>query len=217
MLQLTNLRKSYSRRLVLDIPSLQLAGGIYWIKGANGSGKTTLLKMIAGLIPFEGDILFRDISLKNKVLDYRRMVSWAEAEPLFPDFLTGAEVVSLYQEIRGVPQSSVDHLLAIFAMTSYIHTPIGTYSAGMTKKLSLVLAFLGDCPVMLLDEPLITLDDAALLSVGQLIGERSAGSAAGAGTGTIFLMSSHQQPDKSLLELLPASKELIVDNQTISN
>ena len=58
MLQLMSVKKNYGKHLVLEISSLQLNSGIYWVKGANGSGKTTLLKMIAGLLPFEGDILF---------------------------------------------------------------------------------------------------------------------------------------------------------------
>ncbi|MBS1663431.1 MAG: ATP-binding cassette domain-containing protein [Bacteroidetes bacterium] len=206
MLQLRNIKKLYNRRLILEIPFLQLDGGIYWVKGANGSGKTTLLKMIAGLIPFEGEIVFGETSLKDKPLAYRRSISWAEAEPLFPTFLTGMELVVLYQDIRKATALEVDELLKLFAMEDYIHSPVGSYSAGMMKKLSLVLAFLGDTPVIVLDEPLITLDEGSLAAVCRLIASRS--------TRTLFLMSSHQEPETGLL---PAGTELIVNHQTISN
>jgi ABC-2 type transport system ATP-binding protein len=206
MLQLTNVRKSFNRRPVLDIPFLQLANGIYWLKGANGSGKTTLLKMVAGLLPFEGDILFRSVSLRDQPLTYRQMISWAEAEPLFPAFMTGTELISLYRDIRKVDQKDVDRLLDIFSMTSYVDSTIGTYSAGMTKKLSLVLAFLGDPPLIVLDEPLITLDAESLTSVNAYIGEKCKN------PGTLFLLSSHQDAD---MRLLPSGKELLVRNQAI--
>jgi ABC-2 type transport system ATP-binding protein len=65
MLSFQQVKKSYSDRLVLDVPSLALGDGIYWLKGHNGSGKTTLLRMIAGLIPFKGDVLYDSLSLKK--------------------------------------------------------------------------------------------------------------------------------------------------------
>ncbi len=73
MLKLTTIKKFYSKNLVLEIPSLQIEKGIYWLKGANGSGKTTFLKMISGLLPFDGNISFNDISLKMNPVAYRQM------------------------------------------------------------------------------------------------------------------------------------------------
>ena len=84
MLELRNIKKSYHSEVVIQCQFLQLDKGIYWVKGTNGSGKTTLLKMIAGLLPFEGDIVYNKISQKNHPISYRRNVSWAEAEPLYP-------------------------------------------------------------------------------------------------------------------------------------
>lgn len=208
MLQLTHVKKTYNRHLVLDIPFLQLHSGIYWVKGPNGSGKTTLFKMVAGLLPFEGDILFKNTSLRRQPLVYRRMVSWAEAEPLYPAFLTGMEIISLYRDIRKVPQKEVEGLIDVFAVKAYVDSPIGTYSAGMTKKLSLMLAFLGDPPLIVLDEPLITLDAEALSSVCALIGDKCKDPE------KLFLMSSHQEADT---RLLPPGEELFVNNQTIFN
>src|SRR5690242_9731399 len=98
MLTIQSAKKEYNRELVLDIPTLQLDEGVYWVQGVNGSGKTTLLKMIAGLSPFAGDITVAGISLHRKPLHYRRQVSWAAAEPLYPSFVTGGELVAFYQE-----------------------------------------------------------------------------------------------------------------------
>jgi ABC-2 type transport system ATP-binding protein len=206
MLELTNVKKFYDTRLVLEIPFLQLENSIYWVKGTNGSGKTSLLKMVAGLLPFEGDILFKDISLKKKALTYRQNVSWAEAEPLYPAFMTGIELISLYRSIRKATQNTVDMLIGFFNMNEYVNDAIGTYSTGMIKKLSLVLAFIGDPSLIVLDEPLITLDSDALTSVSNFILEKHKN------TGTIFLMSTHQE--QNTLSLLPG-KELIVSNRSV--
>lgn len=206
MLQLTNVKKFYHTHLVLQIPFLQLKSGIYWVKGANGCGKTTLLKMVAGLLPFEGDISFKDISLKRSPLLYRQQVSWAEAEPLFPTFLTGTDLISLYRGVRKVPQHTVHTLTELFNMTGYVNGAIGTYSSGMVKKLSLLLAFLGDTPLVVLDEPLITLDPDAFTFLCTFILEKYKAN------GTTFLMSSHQELDTSLAI---AGKELTVINGSI--
>lgn len=206
MLQLTAVQKFYNKDLILDIPRLQLDSAIYWVKGANGSGKTTLLKMIAGLIPFEGDISFKNISLQREPLAYRQQVSWAEAEPLFPAFMTGMELVSLYGSIRKFSKKDTDALLEVFSLHDYVNNTIGTYSAGMTKKLSLVLAFIGNPSLVILDEPLITLDPNAFTAVSNYILNKFKN------TGTTFLMSSHQEPDPGLLF---SGKEIRVINKTV--
>lgn len=208
MLELTNVKKSYQEQLILDIPRLRLHQGIYWIKGPNGSGKTTLLKMAAGLLPFEGDIAFKGVHLRSQPLAYRQMISWAEAEPLYPVFLAGSEIISLYREIRKADQKSVDRLIEIFGVRNYMDNPIGTYSAGMTKKLSLLLAFLGDPCLIVLDEPLITLDTSSLAAVSSLIGEKCMDSE------VLFLLSSHQEAD---MQMLPAGEELFVNDLPLSN
>jgi ABC-2 type transport system ATP-binding protein len=207
MLRLEKIKKFYNVHLVLQIPSLQLEEGIYWLKGANGSGKTTLLKMIAGLLPFEGDILFNDISLKTKPLAYRQNVSWAEAEPLFPEFMTGMDLLLLYRNIRKAPQHEIDELIEVFGLTEYINNATGTYSEGMKKKLSLALAFIGNPSLIALDEPFITLDPDSIILVRNIILETHKNKE------TTFLMSSHQE---LAMELLRIGKELTVSNQTVS-
>lgn len=192
MIQFRHVKKAYHTRTILDIPELQLHGGLYWIKGANGSGKTTLLKMVTGIIPFEGDILWQQTSLHRQPVQYRQQVSWAEAEPQYPSFVTGTQLLQLYLNVRQLPWSQAEPLLTALDMQSWIHLPVGTYSVGMTKKLSLVMALCSNTPVMVLDEPLITLDTASVKVLCEwilLMQQQS---------GTLFLMSSHQQLDDSV-------------------
>lgn len=93
MLKLIDAKKSYNSQLILQVPILNLENGIYWVKGANGSGKSTFLKMVAALLPFEGDIVCNGISLKSDPLVYRQDVSWAQAEPLYPAFMSGMDLI----------------------------------------------------------------------------------------------------------------------------
>ncbi|WP_343669309.1 ABC transporter ATP-binding protein [Chitinophaga sp.] len=206
MLQLTNVRKAYQGKVVLNIPSLLLDPGIYWIQGANGSGKSTLLKIIAGMVPFEGDIHLKGSSLRQSPLAYRQHIGWAAAEPLFPPFMTGMDLVILYQRIRKVSQREIDQLIERFNVGNFIQGQAAAYSAGMTKRLSLLLAFIGNPSLIILDEPLTTLDTNSFTLMSDLILE------AAQKNGTSFLMSSHQDLDTSLLN---AQRALTVINQSI--
>src|SRR5579872_6250737 len=158
MLTILNARKAYNNAVVLHIPFLELDEGIYWVKGRNGSGKTTMLRMIAGLTPFQGDILLEGISQRNSGRLYRGNVSLAEAEPAYPSFLTGSELVAFYCKIRKASPGDRDELLTLFGIREYMSSRVGQYSDGMLKRLSLVLAFIGRVSLIVLDEPLATLD-----------------------------------------------------------
>lgn len=163
MLHIKNFRKVYSHYVALQVDNFIITPGIYWVQGVNGSGKSTLLKALAGIIAFEGDsILHQHVSLKHQPAAYRRLVNFAEAEPVFPDFLTGVELIELFSAAKKAPPHQPDYYLESMQMTSYIGDPVSTYSSGMLKKLALVLAFLGQPACIFLDEPLTTLDTDSL-------------------------------------------------------
>jgi ABC-2 type transport system ATP-binding protein len=82
MLTFFEVEKSYGSKKVLEIPALALGVGIYWLQGPNGTGKTTLLRMLAGIVPFRGEIRLQGLSLRSHPVQYRRSVGWADAEPV---------------------------------------------------------------------------------------------------------------------------------------
>ena len=186
MLQFDHVYKTYNQQPVLDISHLKLERNIFWLKGINGSGKTTLLSMLAGLIPFKGDIQLDGVNLRYDPVSYRSLVNFAEAEPLYPDFITGNELVRFYQEIRKAATVQIDMLINLFKMHHFLKSPIGTYSSGMVKKLSLLLAFIGRPSLLLLDEPLATLDEGSVHILPELINAYHKEFKTG------FIFSSHQ-------------------------
>jgi ABC-2 type transport system ATP-binding protein len=204
MLQFTKFTKSYGPLLVLQIGDLVIKPGIYWVRGANGSGKTSLLKAIAGIIDFDGDIIIDEtISLKKHPVQYRKIVNFAEAEPLFPEFLTGQDMINLFVSAKNAAKTQADHYIETMKMGAYIQEPIGTYSSGMLKKLSIVLAFLGNPKLILLDEPLITIDTDSLKILYKWIEEKHAKE------NVSFLISSHHT-----LDGLRVAHQLVVERQT---
>jgi ABC-2 type transport system ATP-binding protein len=206
MLQFQNVQKTYGSNMILDIPSLDLAPGIYWLQGPNGSGKTSLLRMLAGILPFEGRILLQGLSLQKDPVAYRRSVGWADADPLYPGFLNGADLLAFYRGIQRPRPGQIDELTDQFAVRPWLTSRAATWSSGMTKKISLLLAFIGQASLIVLDEPLVTLDEPGVAALYALIDDYHTR------YGTSFLLSSHQDiPAKRL----PAVRNLIVSNTCI--
>lgn len=192
MLQLTGIEKSFGSHPVFAIDSLHLPGGIYWLKGMNGSGKSTLMKILAGMLPFKGEITLDEIDLRRQPTAYRYRINHAPAEPLYPSFLTGNELLDFVSSIKqGTPQQAAEVKRAL-GIDQFLQNPTGSYSSGMLKKLSLLLAFMGKPVWILLDEPFTTLDQASQNALCQLIVEKHA-------QGTSFLLTSHHDIETSQL------------------
>ncbi|RSK41107.1 ABC transporter ATP-binding protein [Hymenobacter perfusus] len=207
MLTIHNFHKAYHGHTVLRLDEFTIDSGIHWLRGHNGSGKSTFLKALAGILSFEGDVTIPPaISLKKHPTAYRSAVNFAEAEPVFPDFLTGTELIRLFKSAKNAPAWQEEPYVESMGMTGYLPDRISTYSSGMLKKLSLVLAFLGRPACILLDEPLTTLDAESLPILSAWIAGQHQQA------GTTFLLSSHQPVEG---ELLPNVREILVAQATL--
>jgi ABC-2 type transport system ATP-binding protein len=206
MLQFQNVQKTFGSRVILNIPAMDLDAGIYWLQGPNGSGKTSLLRMLAGILPFEGRILLQGLSLQKDPVAYRRSVGWADADPLYPGFLSGADLLAFYKDIQRPRPGQIEELTDRFAVLPWLSSRAATWSSGMTKKISLLLAFIGQASLIVLDEPLVTLDEDGVTALYNLIGEYHTH------FGVSFLLSSHQDIP---VNRLPNIRNLIVYNKYI--
>lgn len=204
MIVFDQFRKFYGKTEIISIPRLHLEKGIYWLRGDNGTGKSTLMKSIAGLIPFQGNVSVYDANIRHNRIAFTSIVNYTEAEPLYPGFLTGNDLIKFYAETKNAPLGQAEQLCTQLGVNTFAGNPIATYSSGMAKKLSLVLGFLGNPQLILLDEPLITLDTTATAILQQLINQYHS-------NGVSFIISSHQ-------ELAPASEpvtHLFIANKTL--
>jgi ABC-2 type transport system ATP-binding protein len=206
MLEFLLVKKEYSERVILSVSELKVPEGIYWLTGANGSGKTTLLKMVSGLIPFSGHILIDGIDLRLKPTAYRKFISIAEAEPRYPPFLTGKELIRFYEQIRKASPAQTDLLTEQFGFRQFLSTPVGTYSSGMLKRLSLLLAFIGNPKWIFLDEPMANLDIETVTVLPEIIMEYHKT------CGSHFIFSSHIPfPDENFI----VNQKLLIRDQRI--
>lgn len=205
VLEISQLTQRYGEREILSIPDFAIEKGIYWIQGENGAGKSTLFRTLAGMLPFEGNVrLDGKYDLKKDPVEYRLRLNLGEAEPLYPSFLTPADLITFVAEAQKAPGGQSDKLIEAFGI-NYLQSPFGSCSSGMVKKVSLLLAFLGDPSLIILDEPLITIDREAREVLFELIKEYHR-------NGVTFLLSSHQLFEQ---EGLHVSQSFRLKNKTL--
>lgn len=193
---LSGVKKFFGDHLIVAVDSFHFDQGAYWIQGINGAGKTTLLKTIAGMLPFEGDIAWNDLHLRKSRRQYLEQVSYAPAEPLYPEFISGRELIEFYTECRNADVAQVNELLNICGVKDFADGKTGTYSTGMVKKLSLMLAFIGNPSVVLLDEPLITIDKDSVHFIYDLMHSFMKEKE------NVLIFTSHQSPVETVLPSL---------------
>jgi ABC-2 type transport system ATP-binding protein len=205
LIRIDQLKKYYGNQLILSVDSLQIQKGIHWVTGRNGSGKTTFFKMLSGIIPYNGEV-FVDNALMNKnYVLHRRLINYGEAEPTYPRFLKGIELVKFIANAKQAPANQSESLADDLGI-DYLNHAIGTYSSGMLKKLSVMLAFLGSPKWILLDEPIITVDVQAVETISNLILKYFTEN------NISFLISSHQAFETGKLKF---HSDFHVANQTI--
>jgi Cu-processing system ATP-binding protein len=152
--------KYYGRQRAVEGLDLSVgAGEVVALLGPNGSGKTTCLKAAAGLIrPTSGEVTIGDPPRPASDPEARRILSFLPQRVLFPESLTGREVVDFYRALRGVAEGRTKEVLEFASLNGAGDRAVGTYSGGMTQRLGLAVAMLASAPVLLLDEPTAALD-----------------------------------------------------------
>ncbi|QES90212.1 ABC transporter ATP-binding protein [Rhizosphaericola mali] len=206
MIQFQSFEKKYGKTLVIAVSKLKLTSKIYWIHGKNGSGKSTLLQSIAGMLRFNGDIKIEDYSLKKNPSLCKSWINYAPAEPRYPPFLSGKEIIQLYIQTKNGNIKNVDYLISELGMSNYMDLPISSYSSGMLKKVALVAAFTGDVKWILLDEPFNAIDQYSIEILSKWIQyfhkEKGIG----------FILTSHQGIN---IDLINGIEEMYIDNNEI--
>jgi ABC-2 type transport system ATP-binding protein len=170
-----SLRKSYGRRRVLDRLDLTIhAGAAIGLLGANGAGKTTLLKTLLGLIPVENGraTIFGQPSSALPPAVRQRLAYVPQTSAQFP-WLTCRAMLGYVS--RFYPTFDWDYVHALSARWKLtLRTPIGVLSPGQQQRLSIVRALATRPEILLLDEPIASLDPATRIAViDELISERA--------------------------------------------
>lgn len=169
MIEFKNLHKKFGKLTVLDGLDLSInKGGIFAILGPNGSGKTTLIKCLLGMvIPNKGDIIFENESVLKK-WEYRNNLNYLPQIANFPPNLSVQELLKMVKNLRP-KDSNENELIELFGLQEFLNKKLGNLSGGTKQKVNIVLTFMFDSDLIILDEPTTGLDPIALIHLKELI------------------------------------------------
>ena len=178
ILEVEHLGKNFGEvAAVREVSFTVRPGEIVALLGPNGSGKTTTLKMVAGLIhPTSGSVRVCGYDLSGTPEEAIRRLSYLPQRVDFPKNLSGREIVDFYAGLRRIPLTTVQAALQRASFNGFADRPIGKYSGGMIQRLGLVVASLPQAPLLLLDEPTVSLDPAGVQDFrGYVFAQKHAG------------------------------------------
>lgn len=188
--------KSFNHDIILKDVNLELEQGqIHGFVGRNGSGKTVIFKMLCGLLlPTNGNIYFQDhnISKSGKFIDSLGVLI---ENPGFIPHYTGFKNLSILNSLSKNPVSKQEiyECLELVGLDSKSKKPVKAYSLGMRQKLGIAQAIMNKPELLILDEPLNSLDEASVKDFRELFlklkNERN----------TTILLASHMKEDIELL------------------
>lgn len=161
-LEVNNLKKSYGEKLVLDDIDFSFESGkIYGLIGRNGAGKTTFFNSLNSDIDIDsGSFYLEDEYGKNSLST--NDIGYVVSTPIVPEFLTAREFLEFFMEIN---KDKVDKDKTVDDYFSLVQISIEDqdkllkdYSHGMKNKMQILINVIAHPRVILLDEPLTSLD-----------------------------------------------------------
>ena len=169
MVSIQNLHKRFNKNIVLSGVNLEInKGGIFAVLGPNGSGKTTLIKSILGMvIPNKGEIEVLGENIKRSS-NYRHKIDYLPQIANFPSNLKVRELIRMIKDLRGKTNDDA-RLIELFTLEPFLNKKLGNLSGGTKQKVNIVLAFMFDSPLIILDEPTTGLDPISLIRLKELI------------------------------------------------
>jgi ABC-type multidrug transport system ATPase subunit len=160
MITITGLDKSYNGQRVLDRLDLTARPGeITLLVGANGCGKTTTLRHLCGLsAPDAGRIVIGSADLTTSRRAALEQLSFLPQSPRFHVRLTVAEILAFYARLRGLSATRTEQVERQWDLVDVRDRATGKLSGGTRQRLALAVFSLPDAPVLVLDEPGLSLD-----------------------------------------------------------
>ncbi len=164
MLQITGLKKNFGKREALKDVTFSLAAGeIYGLLGPNGAGKTTTLKVLAGLLaPDGGSVTVEGRAYHREDHELKKLIAYVPDQPFLYYKLSGEEHLNFFMDLYRIPyarrREQSDFFFKYFEFEEYRGELVENYSAGTRQKLLIAQALAVQPRLLLLDEPLVSID-----------------------------------------------------------
>jgi ABC-2 type transport system ATP-binding protein len=159
MIEATGLTKRYGKTLAVNNLSFSVAAGqVTGFLGPNGAGKSTTMRMILGLDnPTGGQVTIGGKKYHELKEPLRTVGALLDAKWVHPNRSARAHLQWMAKSNR-IPASRVEEVLDTVGLNSVAGKRAGGFSLGMSQRLGIAAALLGDPPVLILDEPVNGLD-----------------------------------------------------------
>ena len=157
-----NLNKSYGEKEVLKDISITFEDGkIYGLLGRNGAGKTTFFNALNEDIDINSGNFYLETEFgKNKL--QTKDIGYVVSTPTVPEFLTGKEFLQFFLDINKDRMKDIKDIDYYFDLVKLSkedqNTLLKEYSHGMKNKMQILINIIANPKVILLDEPLTSLD-----------------------------------------------------------
>ena len=188
--KLTGVTKRYGDITAIDHLNLEVkCGEVFGLLGPNGSGKSTTLKMILGLVkPDSGIINVFGMNVDKYPVEVKRLIGYVPESPRIYEFLTGLEFLDLTGDIYSMNPAEKEKRIREYFRALELEGRegdlISSYSEGMKQKVVIISALMHRPKLLLLDEPLSSLDPRSARIVKDLTRELAT-------EGVTTIMSTH--------------------------
>lgn len=191
MIQINDLKKSYSGTTVLNIPSLTIEKGVnFGLVGNNGAGKTTLFRLLLDLIRADqGEVSINGENVTKNESWKHQLGSYLDQGFLI-DFLSPEEFFNFVGKTKGMSAGDIEAFLE--SMQEFFNGEvlgrkklIRNLSMGNQQKTGIAAALMGNPEIVVLDEPFNSLDPTTQIRLVKLIKKIQETQ------GVTFLISSH--------------------------
>ncbi len=174
MIELKDLTKKYGDfEAVKDLNLCVKKGEVFGFIGPNGAGKTTTIKMMGGILePTKGTVSIAGINMQDAPEKAKSKIGFIPDRPYLYEKLSGMEFLKFTADLYGVSeeafQPAAHEILKDFSLADWADELVESYSHGMKQRLIMSAALLHDPEVIIVDEPMVGLDPAAIIMVKAL-------------------------------------------------
>jgi ABC-type multidrug transport system ATPase subunit len=164
--------------------------------GHNGAGKSTLIGMLTGILtPTGGYASVGGYNILDKIDDARKLLGVCPQHDILWDELTAREHLMLFAKLKGIEgkaqETQIEEKLIQVNLVQEADSPVGTYSGGMKRRLSVAISGIGDPKIIIMDEPTTGMDPINKREVWKLIQNLK--------QGRIIILTTHSMEEADIL------------------
>lgn len=190
IIKIENLNLVLNKQIILENINVGFEEGyIYGIVGKNGSGKSMLFKSICGLVyPTSGKIFVENKEIGKDIDFPENMGMLIESPGLMPHYSAFKNLSILAGLNNRIGKQEINRVLKLVGLSADDRKPVKKYSLGMKQRLGIAMAIMEDPSILILDEPMNSLDKEGIEDMRNLFREMRK-------RGKTILLTSHNFED----------------------